>query len=130
MTFNDHLQLNASHRDLVVGLIEQQKFAADSSVARRFSWVTQLPLEASTVCQWVAGGRCRWKIENEMFNTPKNQGYHLEHNFGHGQKNLSMVFGTLMLLAFLVDQIQQLCCPLFAAAAGRFKTMRAYWHHV
>jgi hypothetical protein len=34
-------------------------------------------------------GRCRWKIENECFNTLKNQGYHLEHNYGHGQKNLS-----------------------------------------
>ena len=28
----------------------------------------------------VKGGRCRWKIENETFNTLKNQGYHFEHN--------------------------------------------------
>jgi hypothetical protein len=27
----------------------------------------------------VKGGRARWKIENEAFNTLKNQGYHLEH---------------------------------------------------
>jgi len=32
------------------------------------------------------GGRARWKIENETFNTLKNQGYHYEHNFGHGQQ--------------------------------------------
>ena len=27
-------------------------------------------------------GRCRWKIENETFNTLKNQGYNFEHNYG------------------------------------------------
>jgi len=30
------------------------------------------------------GARARWRIENETFNTLKNQGYHFEHNFGHG----------------------------------------------
>ena len=60
-------------------------------------------------------GRARWKIENETFNTLKNQGYHFEHNFGHGKKNLSNNMGTFMFLAFLIDQIQQLCCPIYKA---------------
>ena len=34
------------------------------------------------------GGRARWKIENETFNTLKNQGYHFEHNYGHGKKSV------------------------------------------
>ena len=46
-TFNDPLQLNASHRDLEAGLIEHQEFTKDGSVARRFSFVTQLPLGTS-----------------------------------------------------------------------------------
>ena len=63
------------------------------------------------------GGRARWKIENETFNTLKNQGYHFEHNYGHGKKNLPVVLAMVMLLAFfLVDQAQQRCCPLFQAA--------------
>jgi hypothetical protein len=37
-------------------------------------------------------GRSRWKIENEQFNIQKNHGYELEHNYGHGKNNLSMVF--------------------------------------
>ena len=36
---------------------------------------------------------------------------------------------TLM-LAFLVDQIQQLCCPLFQAAWKRWKTKRSLWEKV
>jgi hypothetical protein len=46
----------------------------------------------------------------------KNQGYNLEHNYDLGKKHLSTVFAHLMLLAFLVDQVQQPCCPLFQAA--------------
>ncbi|MFN8458864.1 MAG: hypothetical protein U0401_30145 [Anaerolineae bacterium] len=46
------------------------------------------------------GGRARWKIENETFNTLKNQGYNFEHNYGHGPQNLSVNFALLMMLAF------------------------------
>ena len=56
----------------------------------------------------VQAGRARWKIENETFNTLKNQGYHIEHNFGHGKKNLSMNFFVLNLLAFFIHQILDL----------------------
>ena len=73
------------------------------------------------------GGRARWKIENETFNTLKNQGYHLEHNYGHGEQNLSVVLALLMMLAFLVDQVQQLCCPLFQAAWHKMKTKCHLW---
>lgn len=55
----------------------------------------------------VAVGRAQWKIENETFITLKNQGYHMEHNYGHGKKYLAINFALLMLLAFLVDQIAQ-----------------------
>jgi len=35
--------------------------------------------------------RACWTIENEGFNVLKNDDYHLEHNFGHGQKHLCRV---------------------------------------
>ena len=76
--------------------------------------------------QFMCGARARWKIENETFNTLKNQGYQIGHNFGLGKQHLSAVFVLLMMLAFLVDQIQQLCCPLFDAAWKRWKTKRSF----
>ncbi len=72
-------------------------------------------------------GRARWKIENDTFNTLKNQGYHFEHHFGHGENNLSVVFATLMVLAFAVDQAQQLACPLFQAAWRKKRSKRSLW---
>ena len=128
--WHDHLQLNASHPDIAVKFIQHMEFDDQLAVTQRYSWVTQLEVTPENVLKLVRGGRSRWKIENETFNTLKNQGYHLEHNFGHGQKNLSTVFATLTILAFLVDQVQQTCCPLFAKAMGKFNTRRAYWHHI
>ena len=62
------------------------------------------------------GGRARWKIENETLNTLKNQDYHFEHNFGHGYQHLATNFSLLMMLAFLVDQIQAHSCAFFQQA--------------
>jgi len=73
------------------------------------------------------GGRARWKVENETFNTLKNQGYHLKHNFGHGEKNLSVIFALLMMLAFLVDEVQQLGCRLFKAIWKKEGSKRSLW---
>ena len=69
-----------------------------------WGWVTDVHVTPTTVRAIVNSGRVRWKIENETFNTLKNQGYHFEHNYGHGYKTLSNVLAGLMLLAFLVDQ--------------------------
>jgi hypothetical protein len=89
-----------------------------------------LTITEENVFQFMRGARARWKIENETFNTLKNQGYHFDHNFGLGKKHLSEVFVLLMMLAFLVDQIQQLCCPLFQVALKRFRTKRSFWEKV
>jgi hypothetical protein len=75
-------------------------------------------------------GRARWKIENETFNTLKNQGDNFEHNYGHGEQNLSVVFATLMMLAFLVDQTQQLCCALFRAVWAKLGSKRLLWERM
>ena len=63
-----------------------------------FSWVTDIQVSKTNVLKIAKGGRARWKIENETFNTLKNLGYNFEHNYGHGKKYLSTVFGMLMML--------------------------------
>jgi len=58
----------------------------------RFCWITDLPLNEDNVSRIAKGGRARWKIENETFNTLKKPRIQFEHNFGHGDKNLNVVF--------------------------------------
>jgi len=76
------------------------------------------------------GGRSRWKVENETFNTLKNQGYQFEHNFGHGRKNLHTVFAFLMMLAFLIDQVQEAACGIFREAIKCRGSRRAFWERM
>ncbi|MTI11776.1 transposase [Sansalvadorimonas verongulae] len=90
-------------------------------------WVTDLPLNEETVYLIMKGGRSRWRIENETFNTLKNHGYNLEHNYGHGKQHLATNMAYLTILAFLVDQIQQLACPQFQKAlSGKPRGARVY----
>ena len=76
------------------------------------------------------GGRARWKSENETCTTLKNQGDNFEHNYGHGEQHLSVVFAILMMLAFLVDQTQQLCCALFQAVWAKLGSKRMLWERM
>ena len=126
--FVSDVPLNASHADLRVNFLECWEWGQDK--VQHFSWVTDLRVNKGTVYQLMRGGRARWRIENETFNTLKNQGYHFEHNYGHGYQHLSVVFAVLMMLAFLVDQVQQLCCPLFQAVWAKLGSKRRLWERM
>jgi hypothetical protein len=71
----------------------------------RNSFVTDLPVGPDNVVELAACGRARWKIENETFNVLKNNGYNLEHNFGHGKDNLATILVALNLLAFAIHTV-------------------------
>ncbi len=126
--FVNDVPLNASNTDVRVNFIEYWEIGADK--VQHFSWVTDLRVSKRNVFHLMRGGRARWKMENETFNTLKNQGYNFEHNYGHGQQNLSVVFAMLMMLAFLVDQTQQLCCALFQAVWAKLGSKRLLWERM
>ncbi|MCP4018069.1 MAG: transposase [Delftia sp.] len=92
------------------------------------TWVTDIEITEDNVSEIVRGGRSRWKIENESFNTLKNQGYHLDHNFGHGGNNLSESFFLLNLLAFYFHQIFELTSPEYKHARLKFSSKMEYWN--
>ncbi len=58
------------------------------NVTYRGAFVTSLAIGEENVAEFAACACARWKIENESFNVPKNHGYHLEHNFGHGASSI------------------------------------------
>ena len=125
--------LNDTHHDFRVNVIRYTETNKKGKV-QRFSWVTNITITDDNVFDLMRAGRSRWRIENETFNTLKNQGYHFEHNYGHGYKNLCSVFTLLMLLAFLLDQVQEHCCNLYRKVRehcrtkyGLFEKCRVYF---
>jgi hypothetical protein len=69
------------------------------------SFITNHNVTAETVAAVAQAGRARWKIENENNNVLKTKGYHVEHNFGHGQQYLAAFLLSLNLLAFLFHTV-------------------------
>lgn len=136
--FINGVPLNEGNQDIKVNFLEYwededytDKDGVHHSRARfHSSWITDIEITKDNIHEIMKGGRSRWNIENCVFNTLKNQGYQLDHSFGHGKKNLSTNFAMLMMLAFLVDQVQELCCKLFQAARVKMKSKYRLWEDV
>jgi hypothetical protein len=69
------------------------------------SCISNHRLTPDNVIHVAQASRGRWKIENENNNVLKTKGYHLEHNFGHGQQYLAAVMLSLNLLTFLFHTV-------------------------
>jgi hypothetical protein len=97
-TYQNQVPLNANKEAPLVNYIHYELTNEKGKVTYKNSWVCDIEVNHQNVVALAQAGRCRWKIENECFNTLKNQGYHLNHNFGHGKKNLSHNMYLLTLL--------------------------------
>lgn len=125
----NNLQLNESSPDIQTNLL-YCIWKNNKGEEKVFSWVSNIKLTKANVMKIMRMGRARWKIENEVFNTLKNQQYHFEHNFGHGQKHLCTNFAFLMMLAFTLDQIQQRANRYFRTLIENLKTKVKLWEAV
>lgn len=122
----NQIQLNKKHANFKTNFIEYWETDKNGN-RQHFSWVTDIHITNENIFHIMRGGRSNWRIENNTFNTLKNQNYHFAHNFGHGYQHLSTVFGMLMLLAFFVDQVQELSCHLFKKARTKFNSRTSLW---
>ena len=102
----------------------------EKKVTLKYSWVTDFEVTPKNVEELVRAGRCRWKIENECFNTLKNQGYNIEHNYGHGTNNLSFNFLLLTLLAFFCHQSAELTDGLYQQCRKKLGSKVNMWNNV
>jgi hypothetical protein len=124
--YDNNLPLNDACADVRVNVLMYEEESKQGKI-QRFSWATSLTLTRRNVDKVMRIGRSRWKIENETFNTLKNQGYNFDHNFGHGFNHLCTFLAYLMLLAFITDQIYQRCNKLFNRIWQAAKTKVKMW---
>ncbi len=99
-------------------------------VTYRNSFVTDIAVDRSNVAELAACGRARWKIENETFNVLKNNGYNLEHNFGHGKQNLSALLATMNLFAFACHGVCEILEAVWEKARGALGSRRRFFEHL
>lgn len=86
--FVNGVSLNKTHHKIKVNFLEywqmprdedgneipeEEQTPRDKKRARYWSWVTDLEITEENVSEIMRAGRARWRIENETFNTLKNQ---------------------------------------------------------
>ena len=131
--------LNGNNKDIKVNVLDyrERTYYIDPSQdkkgigvqEKRFSWITDFHITKENISMIRRAGRRRWAIENETFRALKEAtGYTIEHSYGHGEKYLCTMFSVLAFLAFLVDQVLEITCPLFRKALNkRAGTKRYLW---
>jgi len=130
-SFTNGLILNGQHQEILTNYFEYTEIDKKTGKTTFYStWITDIPIDLENTKELISVARSRWKIENETFNTLKNQGYHLEHNYGHGKKHLATNFAILTFIAFLTDQIAQHLDKNFQAAKTVCKTFKSLWEKI
>lgn len=130
----NQVPLNGNKDTVMVNFFHYEMTAPDEKgeheVVYRNSWVTDFQLTQENIVDLVKAGKCRWKVENECFNTLKNQGYAIEHNYGHGKKHLSFNFLLLTLFAFYCHQIAELTDEVYQAVRKKCGSKREMWETI
>lgn len=101
------------------------------------AFITNHPLgggsdqETKTILNLIVDcGRARWKIENENNNTLKTNGYHLEHNYGHGKKHLTKVLAMMNILAFLFHTMLEFMNNKYQLLRSVIKARKRLFEHI
>lgn len=130
LRFINDIPINGSAKSLNINWIEIVEKDKSGKLLYRNAFVTNMIVTKENVFDISLAGRARWKIENETFNTLKTKGYNLEHNYGHGNKNLSNVFATMNLLAFACHGIADILCHKYRKINELIKCRREFFEEI
>lgn len=108
-----------------VNMVVTQETPVGRESLSEWAYITDLPASKHTAAAISALGRARWRIENEVYRTLKTM-TGLEHNHGHGKQHLMTNFILLMLMAFMLDQLQALGSEEFRAALAKESNRPSY----
>jgi len=97
-----------------------------NGVETTYAWLTDLKLTATTVEEVAQGGRNRWRIENEGFNTQKNTQLNLEHVYSIGPEKLKSYY-LLLQIAHILIQLLERGSLLVQLAQQYGKTVRQWF---
>lgn len=96
-----------------------------------FSYITNINQDSTSIAVTVAYGRLRWKIENEGFNTQKNQGYKLEHKYSRKSFIALQNYYLILQIAHLINQFAIISKPITRLLSEHSKvTIKDLWNNL
>ena len=128
--FANALPIRDGEDALEVNWCELTTTDQDGKILYCNAFISNHAIHAGNVAAIVQAGRARWKVENENNNTLKTQGYHLTHNFGHGQQHLSALLVTLNLLAFLLHTVLDMMDAKYQLIRAKLPSRTMFFQHI
>jgi len=128
--FAIQVPLRDSDDALNVNWCELTTTLPDGKIIYKNAFATNFKISKDNVKDIVADGRARWKVENENNNVLKTKGYHLEHNFGHGKKQLSSLLLTFNLLAFLFHTVLEIVDEKYKLIRDELPTRKTFFDDI
>lgn len=127
--YADNLPLKQGDDALSVNRVELTVINTKTQeILYRNSFITDFKIDRTNVQSIVQAGRTRWKVENENNNILKTKGYHLEHNFGHGNKFLANTLLTLNLAAFLAHTFLEFVDTKYKAVRSVLSVRKVFFN--
>lgn len=128
--FAIQVPLRDSDDALNVNWCELTTTLSDGKVIYKNAFATNFNISKDNVKDIVADGRSRWKVENENNNVLKTKGYNLEHNFGHGKKQLSSLLLTFNLLSFLFHTVLEIVDEKYKLIRDKLPTRKTFFDDI
>lgn len=129
--YANNMPIRQSEPCLLVNWYEVEIFdSVKQKVIYQNTFITNHLLNNKNILKISISGKTRWKVENENYNILKTKGYNLEHNFGHGQENLSEILLSLNLLAFLFHNVLDLVNNLYQKTRKALGTRKTFFQNV
>jgi hypothetical protein len=104
-------KINYRNRELYwVECIEQtqKELFSDEYTECRFVYISDIPVDANNIKEWVRTARLRHKIENEGFNCQKNLDYELQHKFSRSNLTATKNYYQCVQIAHILNQLLEL----------------------
>jgi hypothetical protein len=128
--FMNQVPLRNSDDALMVNWFELTTATQSGDIVYRNSWATSHEVRTDNMEAMAAAARSRWNIENGGNNILKTKGYHFEHNFGHGEQNLSNVLATMILLAYLTHTVLDWVDERYRTIRSRLSSRRTFFENI
>lgn len=110
--------------------LEYRKYNEDQEAFERFVHISSILVNQENCWQISQYGRLRWKIENQGFNTQKNQGYGLQHKYSRKNLGAMQNYYQLLQIAHFINQLTEKLLKVKAAIEDSKTTIKSLWEDI
>jgi len=108
-----------------LNVVEYEKHKQNTGTVERYAHLTNINVEPREAIQITRQGRMRWNIENQGFNTQKNQGFGLQHKYARKGFNAMQNYYFTIQIAHLVSQLAEKLASFQKGLAASGRTVKA-----